>query len=133
MSREARSPETTLSGRHSHPRKTAVAPSIRRIASSVAPTQVGLSACVDRELSHSHSIVAGGLELMSYTTRFTPGTSLTMRELILPSTSYGIFAQSAVIPSSDFTARMATTLAYVRPSPMTQTERSGVRMANDCH
>ncbi len=36
---------------------------------------------------HSHSIVAGGLLLMSYTTRLTPGTSLTIRELILPRTS----------------------------------------------
>src|SRR5689334_19589271 len=29
--------------------------------------------------SHSHSIVPGGLEVMSYTTRFIPRTSLTMR------------------------------------------------------
>jgi hypothetical protein len=60
---------------------------------------------------HSHSIVAGGLLLMSYTTRLTLGTSLTMRDEILARTSYGSFAQSAVIPSSDVTARMATTLA----------------------
>jgi hypothetical protein len=60
---------------------------------------------------HSHSMVAGGLLLMSYTTRLTPGTSFTIREEILPSTSYGSFAQSAVIPSSDVTALMATTLA----------------------
>ena len=61
--------------------------------------------------SYSHSIVAGGFDEMSYTTRLTPGTSLTMRLLILPSTSYGSFAQSAVIPSSDVTARIATTFA----------------------
>ena len=36
---------------------------------------------------HSHSIVAGGFELMSYTTRLTPATSLTMRDEILPRTS----------------------------------------------
>ena len=36
---------------------------------------------------HSHSIVAGGLLLMSYTTRLTPCTSLMIRVLILPSTS----------------------------------------------
>ena len=60
---------------------------------------------------HSHSIVAGGFELMSYTTRLTPGTSLTIREEIFPRTSYGSFAQSAVMPSSDVTARIATTLA----------------------
>jgi hypothetical protein len=37
--------------------------------------------------AYSHSIVAGGLLLMSYTTRFTPGTSFTMRLEILASTS----------------------------------------------
>ena len=31
------------------------------------------------ETDHSHSIVAGGLLLMSYTTRLTPLTSLMMR------------------------------------------------------
>jgi len=61
--------------------------------------------------TYSHSMVAGGLELMSYTTRFTPGTSFTIREEILASTSYGSRAQSAVMPSSDVTARIATTLA----------------------
>ena len=48
---------------------------------------------------------------MSYTTRLTPGTSLTIRLLILPRTSYGSLAQSAVMPSSEVTARIATTLA----------------------
>ncbi len=60
---------------------------------------------------HSHSMVAGGLLLMSYTTRLTPGTSLTIRLLIRPRTSYGSFAQSAVMPSSEVTARIATTFA----------------------
>ena len=36
---------------------------------------------------YSHSIVAGGLLVTSYATRFTPGTSATMRLLIRPSTS----------------------------------------------
>lgn len=36
---------------------------------------------------HSHSTVAGGLVVMSYTTRFTRGTSLTIRALILASRS----------------------------------------------
>jgi len=36
---------------------------------------------------YSHSMVAGGLELTSYTTRFTPLTSLIMRVEILPSKS----------------------------------------------
>ena len=63
------------------------------------------------EGAYSHSIVAGGFDEMSYTTRLTPGTSLTIRDEILPRTSYGSFAQSAVIPSSDETARIATTFA----------------------
>lgn len=29
--------------------------------------------------NYSHSIVAGGFDVMSYATRFTPGTSATMR------------------------------------------------------
>ena len=36
---------------------------------------------------YSHSMVAGGFELMSYTTRLTPGTSLTIRDEIFASTS----------------------------------------------
>ena len=31
---------------------------------------------------YSHSMVAGGFDEMSYTTRFTPGTSLTIRDEI---------------------------------------------------
>lgn len=34
--------------------------------------------------SHSHSIVPGGLLVTSYTTRFTPFTSLMMRVAVLP-------------------------------------------------
>ena len=49
--------------------------------------------------AYSHSMVAGGLLVMSYTTRFTPGTSLTIRLLTRPSTSSGSLAQSAVMPS----------------------------------
>src|SRR5439155_4423181 len=32
-----------------------------------------------RLIAHSHSIVPGGFDVMSYTTRFTAGTSFTMR------------------------------------------------------
>jgi hypothetical protein len=46
---------------------------------------------------YSHSIVAGGLDEMSYTTRFTPRTSLMMRFDMRPSTSYGMWYQSAVM------------------------------------
>src|SRR5687767_1316600 len=87
------------------------------------------------ELSHpySHSIVAGGFELMSYTTRLMPLTSLTMREDIDASRSCGRRAQSAVIPSRLSTARMATVYSYVRSSPITPTLCTGSRTANDCH
>src|SRR3989338_2193075 len=46
---------------------------------------------------HSHSIVAGGFEETSYTTLFTPLTSLMIRLEIRSSTSGGSLAQSAVI------------------------------------
>lgn len=38
-------------------------------------------------LSHSHSMVAGGLPDTSYTTRLMPRTSLMMRLLTLPNSS----------------------------------------------
>src|ERR1039458_8385665 len=57
--------------------------------------------------AYSHSIVPGGFEVMSYTTRFTPRTSFTIRFEIVFSTSYGSGTQSAVMPSSECTARMA--------------------------
>jgi hypothetical protein len=60
-------------------------------------------------LSHSHSIVPGGLEVMSKTTRLTPATSLTMRRLVRASRSVGNLAHSAVIKSSVVTARRAMT------------------------
>ena len=46
---------------------------------------------------YSHSTVAGGFEVMSYTTRLTCGTSLTMRFAARARTSYGRRAQSAVM------------------------------------
>src|SRR5262245_52311513 len=56
---------------------------------------------------YSHSIVPGGLLVMSNTQRFTPLTSLTIRLASFSSRSNGSFTQSAVIPSCDSTARMA--------------------------
>ncbi len=58
---------------------------------------------------HSHSIVAGGFVLISYTTRLTPLTSFTMRDETRARNASGSLAQSAVIPSVDVTARSATT------------------------
>lgn len=56
---------------------------------------------------YSHSIVAGGLELMSYTTLLIPFTSLTILLETRSSTRAGISAQSAVIPSLLVTALRA--------------------------
>lgn len=60
-------------------------------------------------LRHSHSIVDGGLLLMSKHTRLTPRTSLMMRLLKRWSRSCGNRTQSAVIPSWLSTARTAMT------------------------
>jgi hypothetical protein len=60
---------------------------------------------------YSHSTVAGGFEVISYATRFTPGTSLTIRVLMRSSNSCGSRAQSAVMPSSLVIARTATRFA----------------------
>lgn len=60
---------------------------------------------------HSHSIVAGGLLEISYTTRLTPRTSLMMREDTFARNSYGRRAQSAVIPSFEVTARSDSTFS----------------------
>ena len=48
----------------------------------IAPARPG-----DPKTPHSHSMVPGGLLVMSYTTRFTPFTSLTMRLEIVSSRS----------------------------------------------
>lgn len=58
---------------------------------------------------HSHSIVPGGLLVTSYTTRFTPRTSLMMRVAARPRKSIGNGKKSAVIPSVEVTARSAQT------------------------
>src|SRR5581483_2280518 len=60
-----------------------------------------------RDSRYSHSIVAGGFVVTSRTTRFTAGISFTIREAIVSTRSYGRRAQSAVIASSDVTARIA--------------------------
>src|SRR5215471_4240553 len=56
--------------------------------------------------TYSHSIVAGGFDVTSSTTRFSPGISFTMRAEIVSTRSYGSLAQSAVIASSLVTARI---------------------------
>src|ERR1700677_1795711 len=80
-------------------------------------------------LFHSHSIVAGGLLLISYTTLFIPFTLLMISLEISARNVYGKCAQSAVIPSTDVTARNATVNSYVRSSPITPTLFTGNRIA----
>src|SRR5262249_62257782 len=87
----------------------------------------------EAEQAYSHSIVPGGLLVMSSTTRFTSRISLIIREAICSSRSYGSRAQSAVIASSLVTARIAITLPYVRSSPCTPTVRMSGSTQNDCH
>ena len=58
---------------------------------------------------YSHSTVAGGLDVMSYTTRLTLGTSFVMRDEALSKSSHGRRDQSAVMKSSVDTARRAMT------------------------
>ncbi len=55
--------------------------------------------------SYSHSIVPGGFEVTSNTTRFTSETSFVIRFEIRANTSYGTRDQSAVIASSLDTGR----------------------------
>src|SRR3954447_26698803 len=57
-------------------------------------------------LRYSHSMVAGGFDVTSSTTRFTPGISFTILLEIVSIRSYGRRAQSAVIASSLVTARI---------------------------
>ena len=58
-------------------------------------------------ISYSHSMVAGGLVVISYTIRLICFTSLMIRTEILSNTSYGIRAQSAVMKSVVVTPRSA--------------------------
>ena len=77
----------------------------RPIGRSADPRCVELPTAARR---YSHSIVAGGFDVTSSTTRFTPAISLTIRPEIVSIRSYGSLAQSAVIASSLVTARITT-------------------------
>ncbi len=95
-------------------------PPDHRLAVELVPVAVGDreqqeqdERCLGREVRgcepaarYSHSIVPGGFDEMSSATRFTPATSFTIRLEIVSSRSYGRRAQSAVIASSEVTARM---------------------------
>ena len=58
-------------------------------------------------LCYSHSMVDGGLELMSYTTLFTPFTRLMISLDTFERNSYGRCDQSAVIPDSNPSAKIS--------------------------
>src|SRR5207245_5081168 len=75
---------------------------------------------------YSHSMVPGGFDVMSNTTRFTPSTSLTIRLLMRASTRAGTRARSAAIAASLVTTRPATPFAYVGQRPITPAASAGV-------
>ena len=60
---------------------------------------------LDGGRAYSHSIVPGGFDVTSSTTRFTSGTWLVILFEMRASTSYGTRVQSAVIASSEETGR----------------------------
>ena len=74
---------------------------------------------------HSHSMVPGGLEVTSYTTRLTVRTVLQMRVDTARRKAGSNGYQSAVMPSAEQTARSATTWLCVRWSPCTPTDLHG--------
>lgn len=86
--------------------------SCRDVFFSKSIRYVGFSMADDsprRTSIHSHSIVAGGLPEMSYTTRLIPRTSLMIRLDARPSSAYGRCAQCAVMKSVVCTARSDVT------------------------
>ncbi len=93
-----------------HPVTAARTPASPTAATTAAPQRLprARTSSPPRRRCHSHSMVPGGLLVMSSTTRFTSRTSLVMRVEILASTSYGTRVQSAVIASSDDTGRSTT-------------------------
>src|SRR6202012_6033475 len=60
---------------------------------------------------HSHSIVPGGLDVISYVTRLIPRTSFTIRPATRVKNPISNGYTSAVIPSVDVTARNAQALS----------------------
>ena len=57
---------------------------------------------------YSHSMVPTGFGVRSYSTRFTPGTSLRIRSVMCWSRAKGTSSTVAVMASTVFTARMMT-------------------------
>src|SRR5437867_3392494 len=78
-------------------------------------------------------VVAGGLFDTSYATRLIPAASLVIRIEMRSRTSCGILEYTAVIPSIESTARMATVWPYTRTSPCTPTVCTGRSTAKYCH
>ena len=80
-------------------------PSERSAQLNRGPPTVAAASAGGQPARYSHSMVAGGFEVASSTTRFTPATSLVIRVEIRANTSYGSRVQSAVIASSEETGR----------------------------
>ena len=91
--------------------KAAKSPSLPHGSEGLFEGGVGTAAGGGGSCGYSHSIVPGGFVVMSYTTRFTPGTSLMIRFEIVPSTSCGMSEKSTVMASAEDTARTAITLS----------------------
>ena len=83
-------PGAAADHQYSH-QPTPISPTARHFGNFRTETRARKSFSQPRVLAlyklYSHSMVEGGLELMSYTTRLTPGTSLTMRLEMRASTS----------------------------------------------
>ena len=88
------------------------------------PTEAG-PLLRDRHPFHSHSMVPGGLSVMSYTTRLISFISEVMRLEISLSTEPGMSEWAAVIPSAASTALTATVLPYVLSSLRTPADLPG--------
>lgn len=71
----------------------------------VHPGVSGLAERRERRKAYSHSMVPGGFDVTSSTTRLTSGTWLVILFEMRASTSYGTRVQSAVIASSEDTGR----------------------------
>lgn len=93
-----------------HLRGVRCASAVRAVRCTLHTANKGASRCkkLFLQATYSNSTVAGGLSEMSYSTRFTPATSLVIRREIFASSSIGNWENFAVMKSSVSTARTAT-------------------------
>ena len=86
-----------------------------------------------RGRGYSHSIVPTGLGLRSYSTRHTPGTSLSTRSVTRLRSAQGSSGTVAVMASTVLTARMITGQSNTRAPSRTPVERMSGTMVKNCH